>query len=433
MKYQEYLDFLFSSLPMYQRDGAAAYKNNLDTTLALDQAHGHPHRSYKCIHIAGTNGKGSVSHMLAAILQSAGYKTGLYTSPHLLDFRERIRVNGKMIPKWKVGSYVDKNRELIQKLSPSFFEMTADLAFLHFQEENIDIAVVETGMGGRLDSTNIINPVLSIITNIGLDHMRFLGDSIEKIAFEKAGIIKQNISTIIGESHNESAPVFIKQAEKLDSKLIFADRKTEHHSAMMTTNRKINHHFTTSENDYKNLECDLGGEYQKKNIATVLQATETLRKEGISISLKSVYQGISNVSAITGFRGRWEEIGHNPLQVCDTAHNPDGINYVVNQIRNTPRKNLFIVWGMVSDKDTDKILSMLPTEAEYFFTRANVPRSLGEKELHKAAKKAGLKGESYANVKKAYLSALTKADEKDLIFIGGSTFIVADLLKYHDK
>lgn len=428
MTYKQTLEFLYSSLPMYQRTGAAAYKNSLETTFALDEAHGHPHRKFKSVHIAGTNGKGSVAHMLASVLQTAGYKTGLYTSPHLVDFRERIRVNGKMIGEKEVMNYVKNNRSLIEELEPSFFEMTVDLAFMYFAAREVEIAIIETGMGGRLDSTNIVDPVLSIITNIGMDHMRFLGDSIEKIAREKGGIIKPDTPLVVGEYREDSMKVFRELTEKNHSKLILAEEHVIHEHGLMMPDRRINHRFRSRTAVYDNLVCDLTGNYQVKNLKTVITALEELTRTGMEISAPAIYQGLAEVKMNTGLRGRWEELGYNPLVICDTAHNPDGVGEIVDQIRNTPWKKLHMVWGMVNDKDTDAILKLLPEDAVYYFTKADIPRALDEKRLFRAAMDLGLRGRHYPDVHSAYMAAISDSGRGDLVFIGGSSFVVAEIL-----
>ncbi|MFW5821724.1 MAG: bifunctional folylpolyglutamate synthase/dihydrofolate synthase, partial [Bacteroidota bacterium] len=322
MNYQECLRFLYTSLPMYQRLGAAAYKNDLAVSEELDRRHGHPHKKFRTIHIAGTNGKGSVSHMLSSVLQKAGYKTGLYTSPHLKDFRERIRINGKMIPEQEIVNYVNNNIKQIEELKPSFFEMTVDLAFLYFEKAKLDIAVIETGMGGRLDSTNIITPLLSIITNIGLDHTRFLGDSLKKIAGEKAGIIKPGVPVIIGEYHPETIAVFEKTAREKNAKLLSAWKNLSVDFSLMDTNRSMNIQISDHNNSQKiTLNTDLTGKYQEKNVLTVLTAIKALKKEGFEITNSHIENGLKQVKKLTGLRGRWEEIEYNPLVICDTAHN----------------------------------------------------------------------------------------------------------------
>ncbi|MCF8380946.1 MAG: bifunctional folylpolyglutamate synthase/dihydrofolate synthase [Bacteroidales bacterium] len=432
MNYKETLDFLFSSLPMYQRTGAAAYKNSLDTTIALDKAHNFPHREFKSIHIAGTNGKGSVSHMLAAILQSAGLKTGLYTSPHMTDFRERIRINGKMIPEQEVVNYVRENKSLIEALEPSFFEMTADLAFLYFAREKVDIAVIETGMGGRLDSTNIIHPLLSIITNIGMDHMRFLGNTLKEIATEKGGIIKKGVPIVIGETDKETASVFQEISTIRSSRISFADQIFTHHHSLITSDRKISHNISSSDTEYHTLISDLKGIYQKKNIITVLAAIIELKLSGIDIPRQAVYDGIRETVSLTGLRGRWEEIGYNPLTICDSGHNEDGIKQVVEQITNTAYKQLHFVLGVVSDKDISTILKLLPKEAIYYFTKASIPRAMNEFELMKSAQEIGLTGSSYPTVSEAFKCAQKNAGPQDLIFVGGSSFVVSEVIEFID-
>ena len=326
--------------------------------------------------------------------------------------------------------YVRENRKLIEDLQPSFFEMTVDMAFMHFAEEKVDIAVIETGMGGRLDSTNIITPVLGIITNIGLDHTRFLGGTIEKIAIEKAGIIKRNVPVVIGESHPDSGPVFIDKAGDMGSEIVFADKEIRHDFFMMQMDRKVSGSFQSAKAVYRDLICDLSGSYQKKNIITAIRAIEIVSERETGVSTDSIYSGFSQVKKLTGLRGRWEEISYNPLVICDTAHNPDGIKEVVSQIKNTPYKNLHIIWGMVNDKDTLAILNLLPKNATYYFTRADIPRSLDETELMQFGLSTGLKGKAWSGVETAYGKALSEAEKEDLIFVGGSSFVVGDLLEF---
>ena len=429
MNYKETLEFLYSCLPMYQRMGEAAYKANLDNALALDEFYQHPHRSFPSVHIAGTNGKGSVSHMLSAVLQQAGYKTGLYTSPHLKDFRERIRINGKMIPEEEVVRFVAESRGIIGKVQPSFFEMTVAIAFRYFAEKNVEIAIIETGLGGRLDSTNIITPLVSVITNIGFDHMRFLGNSLEKIATEKAGIIKPNRPVIIGEYQSPSAMVFEQMALERNAPLSWAGNQYHIDYGMLSPDRKQILNVRTGEDiQYEGLVTDLTGFYQKKNIPAVLSTIDRLVKEHFIISRDDIYQGLANIRMLTGIRGRWEEIAYSPLTICDTAHNIDGVREVVQQIRQTPWKNLHMIWGMVTDKDADPILKSLPPEAGYYFTKADIPRALDEKELMVNAGLHGLKGKSFPNVQQALNAARDKAEPEDLIFIGGSSFLLAEVL-----
>lgn len=430
MNYQESLRFLYSSLPMYQRMGAAAYKNDLEVSLELDRRHHHPHTSFKTIHIAGTNGKGSVSHMLASVLQSAGYKTGLYTSPHLMDFRERIRINGEMIPKEEVTAYLEDNLDMIEELNPSFFEMTVDLALLYFEKEKVDIAVIETGMGGRLDSTNIIKPLLSIITNIGLDHTRFLGETLSEIAREKGGIIKKNIPVVIGEFHPETFPVFEKLALEKNADFYPAWKHFSIDFSLMGKDRSINLQVLNKRNEEKTeLNTDLGGKYQEKNIVTLLQSIEVLNNIGIKIQRENIVNGLKRIKEHTGLRGRWEELEYNPLIICDTAHNAEGISMIMQQLNGLPRKKLHIVWGMVSDKNHGKILKLLPAEAEYYFTKADIPRSMNEKILFELAREYGLNGKSYKESSVALESARKNALPEDVIFIGGSSFLVGEILE----
>jgi dihydrofolate synthase/folylpolyglutamate synthase len=429
MNYQESINYLFTRLPIYQRIGPAAYKANLENTKALDSYFEHPHRHFKSIHIAGTNGKGSVSHMIAAVLQKAGYKTGLYTSPHLKDFRERIRINGEMIPQEKVIQFVNKSKPMMEELNPSFFELTVAMAFQYFADEGVEIAVIETGLGGRLDSTNIVKPLVSVITNIGHDHMRFLGTTIQEIAAEKAGIIKPGRPVVIGQSDKATDPVFEKKADESGSCLLYADRMYHINYSMLTAARtQVFNVFSGKNPVYIELISDLIGGYQKKNLITVLQTLDSIRAEGIKISRDAIYEGIRQVKKLTGLRGRWEEIAYNPLTVCDTAHNPEGIAEVMQQIQKNPFKTLHIVWGMVSDKDPKTILSLLPKNAKYYFTKANIPRALDENELLRKAAMEGLKGSAFHCVSEALTAAKKEALKEDFIFIGGSTFVVAEAL-----
>ncbi len=429
MTYKEATQFLFEQLPMYQRQGKAAYKADLKTTLLLDKYFEYPHRQYKTVHVAGTNGKGSVSHMLASILQQAGYKVGLYTSPHLKDFRERIKIDGKLIPEESVTRFVEEHSSIINKLEPSFFEMTAAMAFDYFRQEKVDVAVVEVGMGGRLDSTNIITPDLSIITNISLDHTAFLGDTKKQIAIEKAGIIKPNIPVVIGESDTETDDVFRNIAAECNSTLVNATTVFQiPFSTFSADEKQIMQVYSNGEVIFSDLKVSLLGWYQKKNIVTALAACKTLAELGYKIDNTSIYKGLEDVQSSTGLLGRWQVLDHNPRVICDTGHNEAGIKAVIEQIKNTPYKNLHIVWGMVNDKDTDAILSMLPTKASYYFTKAKIPRSLDEKLLMQKAQKFNLKGNRYPNVKTALNEARKNSIHNDLIFIGGSTFVVADIL-----
>ncbi|MBN1108517.1 MAG: bifunctional folylpolyglutamate synthase/dihydrofolate synthase [Bacteroidales bacterium] len=429
MKYAEAIEFLYSSLPAYHRIGKAAYRNNLDNTLALDDYFGHPHRQYKTIHVAGTNGKGSVSHMLASVLMEAGYSTGLYTSPHLKDFRERIMVNGVMISKPAVTGFVQKHRQLIDDLKPSFFEMTVAMAFDYFARVKTDVAVIETGMGGRLDSTNIINPVLSVITNTGYDHMEFLGSTLPEIASEKAGIIKPGVPVVIGETQPETEGVFLSRAADSSSEIVFADsrfRCTPGPPPAYSGQRKFIVNDLTEGSFYEG-SIPLGGDYQKKNLQTLFQAVNILRRE-FKISDQALLRGIARVVENTRLRGRWQIISRDPLVICDTGHNPEGIKYVMDQLARTEATAKHIIIGFVNDKDLDAVLPLFPRDAHYYFTRASVERAMDEKVLMKKAMEHGLKGQSYPAVAEAFEAARADASSSDLIFVGGSTFVVAEVL-----
>ena len=431
MNYQETINYLYEQLPMFQRSGPSAYKNNLDNTLKLDECYGHPHRKFKSIHVAGTNGKGSVSHMLASILQEAGYKTGLYTSPHLKDFRERIRINGEMIPENEVTNWVEKFRERNKKwqIEPSFFELTVALAFDYFALQKVDVAVIEVGLGGRLDSTNIIIPEVGIITNIGLDHTNLLGNTQSQIAGEKAGIIKKNIPVVVGETQTETENVFVAQANLLKADLVFADKQFKVDFALRDlSGKQILHVSKNGVSIFPNLKLDLLGEYQQKNILTVLTVVEILQQRNFLIEEKEIYRGLENVVKNTGLLGRWQIIGNNPLIVCDTGHNKDGIQLLVQQINNTAYKKLHVVLGVVGDKNPEPVLKLLPKNALYYFTKANIPRSLNENELQTKARSFELYGKVFSSVNEALKSAQQQAEKEDMIFIGGSTFVVAEIL-----
>lgn len=427
MTYQETLQYLFNQLPMYQRKGKAAYKADLDNTLKLDQYFKHPHRNFRTIHVAGTNGKGSVSHMLASVLQSAGFRTGLYTSPHLIDFRERIRINGQMIPEAEVVGFVAKNKGIIEEISPSFFEMTVAMAFNYFSEKAVDVAVIEVGLGGRLDSTNIISPDLSIITNIGLDHTMFLGNDLPSIAREKAGIIKPETPVIVGRQQPETTEVFRDKAESVDAPVVFAQDLFHITGIRSDTGYQVVD--VASGSGGMTLKLPLLGEYQLENLLTVATAYHQLNKLGYNLNEAALKEGISRVVKQTGFLGRWQILSEKPLVICDTGHNADGVAKVVRQIKKSKNQNIHIVWGMVNDKDASGILRMLPEGARYYFTRAAIPRALDEKSLQKQALEAGLEGESYYSVQMAVQAAKKNASDNDLIFIGGSTFVVAEALE----
>ncbi|MGQ7871172.1 bifunctional folylpolyglutamate synthase/dihydrofolate synthase [Sunxiuqinia sp. sy24] len=429
ISYKHTLDFLYTHLPMYQRTGPAAYKNTLDNTLALDKFFGFPHQQFKTIHIAGTNGKGSSSHLLASVLQEAGYTVGLYTSPHLIDFRERIKINGKMISEDQVVAFINQFRQSteLRQLEPSFFEITVAMAFDHFRNQQVDVAIVEVGLGGRLDSTNIIRPEVSLITNISFDHTALLGNSIEKIATEKAGIIKPNVPIVISESNDSYNAIFESAAHQKQSPIYFADQEFQADYCLFLPEGKQLFNFKkTGELTFPDLKMDLLGNYQRKNAAGVLKIIELLTAQGWIIEMSAIYEGFSKAAKNTGLKGRWEVVGNNPLMVCDTAHNEAGLKAVVSQIEATPWKNLHVVLGMVNDKNLDLVLSILPQKATYFFTQAKIPRALPAADLASQAAAFGLHGQVIPSVPEAVAKAQSIANAQDLIFIGGSTFVVAD-------
>jgi dihydrofolate synthase / folylpolyglutamate synthase len=430
MNYKETIEYLYSQLPAYHRIGKAAYKSDLVNTIALDKYFDHPHTKFASIHVAGTNGKGSVSHMIASVLQEAGYKTGLYTSPHLKDYRERIKINGEMIPKEEVVSFVEKNINILDTIKPSFFEMSVAMAFDYFARSKVDVAVIEVGLGGRLDSTNIITPVLSVITNIGHDHMEMLGDTLGKVAGEKAGIIKNKVPVVIGEKHELTEIVFVNEATRKSSEIKFAEDM--YNCILGDLDCECgNRRFLLSIADL-NLksggETPLGGDYQAKNIPVVAAAIDNL-KSHFKISERNMMEGIKKTVVNTGLENRWQVLGMKPLIVCDTGHNKEGLEYVINQINRAKKDRLHMVIGFVNDKDLTKVLPLLPKSAIYYFTKASVPRALDEKILKEEASKYGLTGDSFDNVAIAFNKARANAPEEDMIFIGGSTFIVADLLQ----
>ncbi|MBF0650922.1 bifunctional folylpolyglutamate synthase/dihydrofolate synthase [Dysgonomonas sp. GY75] len=424
MTYQETIEYLYNQLPVYQKIGGSAYKEGLDNSFALDTYFAHPHTKYKTIHIAGTNGKGSTSHLLAAILQEAGYRVGLYTSPHLVDFRERIRVNGEKISQQYVVDFVDKHREYFEPIEPSFFELTMMMSFLYFADMHVDVAIIEVGLGGRLDSTNIITPDLSVITNISFDHMQFLGNTLEKIATEKAGIIKKNIPVIIGEAEGEVKNVFTDTAERVGAPILFAEDEHIIQSSLKTASGWL---FDTKY--YLHLKGELSGYAQIKNAATVLCAVKELQKIGYTIPSKAVYNGFAYVTKLTGLMGRWQILQElHPKIVCDTGHNVAGIKYIADQLANEKYDTLHIVLGMVNDKDIASVLELLPRKAIYYFTKASIPRAMNERELQMLAQKKGLMGYSYPTVAEAVRAAKDWAASNDFVFIGGSNFVVADAL-----
>jgi dihydrofolate synthase/folylpolyglutamate synthase len=429
MNYAETLKFLYNQLPMYHRIGGAAYKADLHNTVALCNLLENPQNSFKTIHVAGTNGKGSTSHLLASILQEAGFKTGLYTSPHYKDFRERIKINGKMIPEDAVIRFIESRKEDFQKIGLSFFEMTVGLALDYFRNENVDIAVIEVGLGGRLDSTNIIHPGVSVITNIGMDHTQFLGDTLQKIAFEKAGIIKPGTPVVIGETQEEIKQVFEETAKSQNAPITFAD---EHFHAQ-AGNFNIDG-FNTLEifqhgtRFLEVLKFPLHGTYQLKNVVTVVQTIQILRNQGYEINDKTLVCGIENVFKNTGLQGRWQILQHDPLAICDSGHNVDGIHEVVRNLEILKPKKLHFVLGMVNDKDITGILNLLPQEAVYYFCKADIPRGLHADILAREASLIGLKGNVFSSVKEAYESALLACGKDEVVFVGGSIFVVAEVL-----
>lgn len=428
MTYQQTLDYLFTKLPMYQRVGAAAYKADLNNTIAICKALGNPEKKIKCVHVAGTNGKGSSSHMLAAILQQAGYKTGLYTSPHLVDFRERIKINGKEIPKTEVVKFVEENKTAFENIEPSFFEWTVGLAFDYFAKQEVDVAVIEVGLGGRLDSTNVINPVACLITNIGFDHMNLLGNTLPLIAEEKAGIIKAKVPVTISQTQLEVISVFNNKAKDLKAPIEFADKNYKvisykHENSYLTI--ELLHKKTNTKHSYQ---LDLLGSYQIKNLMGVLNTIENLKDEGFLIEDPMIQKALSQVQKITGLQGRWQVIQSKPLVIADTGHNQDGIKEVLENLKRYSYKKLHFVLGAVNDKDISTILKMLPKDAIYYFCKASIPRALDEKELSVQAKKMGLNGKTFKTVPEALTAAKKQAKLSDLVFVGGSTFTVADIL-----
>ncbi|WP_262733227.1 bifunctional folylpolyglutamate synthase/dihydrofolate synthase [Gaetbulibacter sp. NE] len=405
MNYQDTINWMFSQLPMYQRQGKSAYKADLHNTQVLAEHLNHPEFKFKTVHVGGTNGKGSTSHMLASVLQEAGYKVGLYTSPHLKDFRERIKINGKEVSKQFVISFIKKHKPFFEQHTLSFFEMTVGMAFDYFSKKKVDIAIIEVGLGGRLDSTNIITPLVSVITNIGLDHTQFLGDTLEKIAGEKAGIIKPNVPVVIGETQIETKSVFTETAKNNNSEIYFADQ-----------------------NITSVLDSDLKGSYQQKNIKTVLQTLQILKQNNFNVSQNNIALGLNSVVSNTGLKGRWQILQESPKVICDTAHNKEGLTYVVNQLKTEVYNKLHIVFGVVSDKDLSTIIAILPKKATYYFCRPNISRGLDENNLKHTFKAHGFVGKSYSSVNEALSNAKKSAKPEDLIYVGGSTFIVAEII-----
>ncbi|MGE0932310.1 bifunctional folylpolyglutamate synthase/dihydrofolate synthase [Peijinzhouia sedimentorum] len=427
MNFTEVVEYLYSQLPMFQRVGASAFKKDLSNTIALCNYLGNPHRKFKTVHIAGTNGKGSTAHSLAAVLQAAGYKTGLYTSPHLKSFTERIRVNGIEIPEEKVIEFVEKHKPFIEELKPSFFELTVAMAFDHFAQEQVDIAVIEVGMGGRLDSTNVIEPLLSVITNIGLDHKEFLGNTLPEIAFEKAGIIKPNKPVVISQTQSETKEVFLKKAREGNSPIQFADTIYKVDKLSDQTESGLYSVHTFASNSKEVIPFQLLGDYQTYNLPGILVAIDELQKLGFSIAKEAIHQGLANVTSLTGLKGRWQTLSEYPLTICDTGHNEDGIRMVMAQLKALPKAKLHIVIGMVRDKDIDGVLNLFPKDATYYFTQAQIPRAMEAEELCKKAGKFQLFGEAYQEINEAIRAAKSNATNDDVIFIGGSTFVVAEI------
>lgn len=427
MNYVQTLHYLYSRLPMFSKLGASAIKKDLTNTIELCRRLGNPENKIKTIHVGGTNGKGSVSHMLAAILQTAGYKTGLYTSPHLRDFRERIRVNGEMISEEIVIAFVESQKAAIDEIEPSFFEVTVAMAFNHFVQQQVDIAVIEVGLGGRLDSTNVITPLVSVITNIGYDHTDILGKTLTEIASEKAGIIKPGVPVIIGEKQEEVAEVFIRKAMETCSDIVFASDRWEIDTQSQGTKAGLTLEVKQQDKVLQ-LDLDLTGSYQQKNLKAVLSAVNQLQQLGFKISDTDIRQALNQVTSLTGLMGRWQTLHENPLIICDTGHNEHGIKEVVKNIGSISYENLHMVIGMVKDKDITKVLSLLPDKAEYYFCAPKIERAKPEKELAREAKEFGLKGRSYSSVKDAVEAAREKAGKDDLIFVGGSTFVVAEIV-----
>lgn len=425
--YKQVIDFLYEKLPMFQRDGRSAYKANLDNSLELDNHFNNPHKNFKIIHVGGTNGKGSVSHMLASVLQEAGYKVGLYTSPHLKDFRERIKVNGEMINENEVVDFVNNNIEIIRDISPSFFELTVSMAFSYFAQREVDFAVVEVGLGGRLDSTNVVNPEVSVITNVGIDHVSILGGSIKNIAEEKAGIIKEGTHVVIGKRNSESDEVFINKAITLESEIYFSeDFYQVEMKGITSNNRQID--VISKNSDIEEYLLPLLGIYQKNNVGAVLKVADILIDKGYNINSDTIYSGLLNVVKNTGLLGRWQIINEAPRVVVDTGHNEDAISQIVKQLEQESYDELHIIFGMADDKEVDSVLSLLPKSAKYYFVNADSPRSIPAEVLKKRAEKYKLYGESYSNINFAYNYVKNISSSKGLIFIGGSTFVVAEVI-----
>lgn len=425
MNYQQTVEYLFNATPVFEKVGASAYKEGLFNSEELDRHFHHPHRHFKTIHIAGTNGKGSCSHTIASILQADGYKVGLYTSPHLVDFRERIRVNGEPISEDYVVRFVEEERSFFEPLHPSFFELTTAMAFKYFADMEVDIAVIEVGLGGRLDCTNIIIPILSVITNISLDHTQFLGNTLAKIAGEKAGIIKPGVPVVIGENHPETRPVFTQKAEQFSSPITFAEDTPEVTEAQTESDGTMS--FVSSH--YGHIHYGLGGYYQAKNANTVLHAADHLLQDGVIRHADSIPQGFADVCPNTHIMGRWQICQRSPLVVCDTGHNVGGWQYLSRQIAGVTCRQLRMVFGMVDDKDIQTVMTLLPKNAMYYFTKATTHRAIPEDKVKECGAEHGLKGKTYGSVTEAYRAAMDDAQPDDFVFVGGSSYIVADFLE----
>ena len=435
MTYAETCNYLYKQMPMFERQGAVGYKEGLSNTLALDEHFGHPHQAYATIHVGGTNGKGSVSHTIAAILQECGYRVGLYTSPHLVDFRERIRINGTPISEEYVVNFVNKERAYFEPLRPSFFEVTTAMAFKYFKDQKIDIAVVEVGLGGRLDCTNIITPIVSVITNISFDHTQFLGDTLAKIASEKAGIIKKGVPVVIGESHRETRPVFEQKAKEMMAPLFFAEDDKEVLSAQQRPEGGILYHTR----HWGDLTGDLSGIYQEKNLNTVLAVLQQIARQGFLTisegkgneprSIPELNEALKHVAERTGLMGRWQTIQEFPKVICDTGHNLGGWQYISKQLTQISCRKLHVVFGMVDDKDVDGVLNLLPKDASYYFTKADSHRAINESVLKEKATQHGLTGTTFPSVYEAYKDAMANAQRNDVVFVGGSSYVVGDFLK----
>jgi len=422
--YQQTVEYLYASTPVFEKIGAGAYKEGLDTTHALDRHLGHPHRQFRSVHVAGTNGKGSVSHTLAAILQSAGFRVGLYTSPHLVDFRERIRVDGQCVGEQFVVDFVERHRTFFEPLHPSFFELTTAMAFDYFARQQVDIAVVEVGLGGRLDCTNIITPLLSVVTNISLDHTQFLGSTTAQIAAEKAGIFKSGVQAVVGEADADTRPVFEQTARRVGAPLLFA----EDHPLVTGAEHTADHQMTYHTPHMGDLLGQLCGDYQVKNANTILAAVQQLQAMGIDISEAAIRSGFAHVVETTGLMGRWQQLGERPTVVCDTGHNVGGWRLLARQLLAQPCRQLHIVFGMVDDKDLDTVMGLLPPKAHYYFTRATSKRAIDEQRVLQTGRSKGLSGQAYPSVMEAYQAAMRAAKADDFVFVGGSSYVVADLL-----